>query len=117
VSAKTGVPQERVKALLDRYGTRAEAVAAFIAAGDDQVLQHHSGYSRRELQFLAANERVAHLDDMLLRRTWISFLGGTKRELLEEIAAAVAPTLGWSAAQVTEEVDRALRILHERHGV
>jgi len=117
VSAKTGVPQERVKALLDRYGTRAEAVAAFIAAGDDQALQHHSDYSRRELQFLAANERVMHLDDMLLRRTLISFLGGTKRELLEEIAAAVAPTLGWSAAQVTEEVDRALKILHERHGV
>ena len=50
----TGLPPERLATLLHRYGTRAEAVAEFLAGGPDEPLRHHAGYSRREIEFLRA---------------------------------------------------------------
>jgi glycerol-3-phosphate dehydrogenase len=64
-----GLPPERLATLLDRYGTGADRVAAFLQAGPDAPLAGHAGYSRREIEFMARNERVIHLDDLILRRT------------------------------------------------
>src|SRR5208283_5176253 len=92
----SGLPPERLAALLERYGTGAEKVAAYLKAGADAPLSSHSGYSRREIEFIARNERVVHLDDLLLRRTLIGMLGEATLPLLEEIAAIISPVLEWS---------------------
>jgi len=44
-------------------------------SGPDAPLACHAGYSRREIEFLALNERVVHLDDLILRRTLMALLG------------------------------------------
>src|SRR5690606_25869584 len=67
--SQTEVELERLEELFDRYGTYAAEVAAFIAGGDDQPVAHTPGYSRREVLFIAQREWVAHLDDVLLRRS------------------------------------------------
>ena len=107
------VPSARVATLLDRYGTVAEAVVDAIAADpEDAPLEHLPGYSSGELRHLAATEDVAHLDDVLLRRTSIAFIGAATDEAVADVAAAIAPVLGWDSARSAVEVARALERVH-----
>jgi glycerol-3-phosphate dehydrogenase len=117
VSEETGVPAGRLGDLFERYGTRAEAVARFIAAGADAPLNGLPSYSRREIMFLAANERVEHVDDLLLRRSWIAMLGLVNGAALAAIAEAAGEALGWSAEQTQAEITRTRELLMTRNGV
>jgi len=105
---KTRLPLERVETLFSRYGTRAAQVAAFISGESDKMLQHIAGYSLREVLFIVQNEKVAHLDDFILRRSLLAMVGRVNRAGLEELAAAA----GWSA----DEVARTLEILRTQFG-
>lgn len=107
------VPAARVATLLDRYGTVAASVVEAIAQDpDDALLDHAPTYSSGELRHLAATEDVAHLDDLLLRRTSIAFTGGATPDAVAEVADAVAPVLGWDADRVSLEIARALERVH-----
>ncbi len=101
----------RAAELLDRYGTRAAEVIAALGA-DDAPLRAAPRYSVDELRHLARTEQVAHLDDLLLRRTSIAFTGGATEAAAAEIAEAVAPVLGWDAGAQADEVRRALSAVH-----
>ena len=107
------LPAARVATLLDRYGTVASSVIDALADdGDDHALEHVPGYSSGEMRHLAVSEDVVHLDDLLMRRTSLAFIGGATRDAVIEIADAVAPVLGWDAKQAGAEVDRALDAVH-----
>ncbi|MBI5927867.1 MAG: glycerol-3-phosphate dehydrogenase/oxidase [Chloroflexi bacterium] len=108
------LPKDRLEQLLNRYGTRATEIAQFLVAGPDQALQYHPDYTRREIEFLAMHEKVVHLDDLLLRRSLIAMLGQANQALVEELAAILADCLGRSVAS---EIERATRILQDKHGV
>lgn len=114
---QTHLGEERLLVLLERYGGRAEQVAAFLADAPDRPLAHHDGYSYREIEFLIRCERVVHPDDLLLRRTTIALLGELSRELLEELLALMASLLHWSHQETHSEKDRVLNILREKHGI
>jgi glycerol-3-phosphate dehydrogenase len=114
---RTGLPEERLFALLERYGTRAERVAAFCAEGADRPLGHHEAYTVREIEFMVRHERVFHLDDLVLRRTAIALLGELTSDLVAELAAVMRPLLGWSAEQAREDIDRTLGILKDKFGI
>jgi len=114
---QTHLGEERLLVLLDRYGSRAEQVAAFLADAPDRPLAHHDGYSYREIEFLIRCERVVHPDDLLLRRTTIALLGELSRELLEELLTLMASLLQWSQQETHSEKDRVLNILREKHGI
>lgn len=108
-----GLPHARVATLLDRYGTVAAAVIeAIIDDVDDAALTHAPDYSTAELRHLAAGEDVVHLDDLLLRRTSIGFVGEATDAAVREIAQAVAPVLGWDAERVAAEAQRGLERVH-----
>ncbi|MBN9184556.1 MAG: glycerol-3-phosphate dehydrogenase/oxidase [Microbacterium sp.] len=108
-----GLPADRVARLLDRYGTVAAAVAAAIAADTaDAPLETVPAYSSGELRHLAASEAVVHLDDVLMRRTSLAFMGDVSADSAREVAAAIAPVLGWDAARCEEEVERGLAAVH-----
>ncbi|MGB7762602.1 MAG: glycerol-3-phosphate dehydrogenase/oxidase [Bryobacteraceae bacterium] len=113
----TGLPQDRLATLLDRYGTGADKVAAHLQAGPDAPLACHAGYSRREIEFLALHERVVHLDDLVLRRTLIGLLGEATRPLLEELVSIVSPVLQWPEQNAAAEVERTIQLLEKAHGV
>lgn len=108
---------EHVKLLFSRYGTRARAVAAYLAAQPDAPLKHHSDYTVREIAYLADLEQVAHLDDLVLRRTSIGKLGEATADLVAEIGQIVSKTLGWSPTQTQQEIERTFMLLVEEHGV
>jgi glycerol-3-phosphate dehydrogenase len=74
-------------------------------------------FSRREIQFLASQERIVHLDDLILRRTIMALLGQLSLALLEELAEVMASELLWSQERTDEEVARSVKLLAEVHGV
>jgi glycerol-3-phosphate dehydrogenase len=111
------LPAPWPKILFDRYGTRAKDVAAFMAAGTDAPLQYKTDMTRREVLFLAEREKIVHLDDLLIRRTMLAYLGQLTRPLVEELADALGESLGWTGTQKKTEVGRTFAILIDRHGV
>ena len=113
----TGLPLDRLATLLERYGTGADRVAAYLQAGPDAPLACLPAYSRREIAFMALHERVVHLDDLILRRTLIALLGQVTGPLLEELAAILSPLLGWSPRDAAAEVERTAQLLEKVHGV
>jgi glycerol-3-phosphate dehydrogenase len=102
---------------VERYGTGADKVAAYLQAGPDAPLSCHSGYSRREIEFMAQHERVVHLDDLILRRTLMGMLGEVSLPLLKELATIISPALEWSQQDTDAEVDRTVQLLERVHGV
>ena len=107
----------RAAGLLTRYGTRAEEVINYLDAGPDRALRSTRELSVRELQFMAANEQIGHLVDVLIRRTSLAFRGLVTGELLNEVAEALAGPLGWDAAGVAAEINHAQEVLKRYHGV
>jgi len=114
---KTRLPMGRLTALLDRYGTRAEVLARFMSTAPDQPLRSLPEYSRREIQFMASQESIVHLDDLILRRTIMALLGQLSLDLLEELAGVLAPVLAWSQERAQQEIERTEKLLREVHGV
>ena len=117
VKAWAGLSEERARSLFDRYGTRAEAIAEFLTHQPDSPLVSLPDYSRREIAFLAQNEKTVHLDDLILRRSMLAMLGQLTRPVLDELADALGDALGWSEDQKQAEVMRTLELLATRHAV
>ncbi len=114
---KNGLPLERLTILLDRYGARAREVAEFICTASDEPLRSLPEYSRREIQFMAGQEKIVHLDDLILRRTLMALLGQLSLDLLVELAGVLAPPLQWSEQRTQEEIERTVRLMEKVHGV
>lgn len=112
-----GRDADRTAGLLTRYGTRAEAVMAYLDGGPDHMLRSTRELSARELEFMAAHEQVGHLVDVLIRRTSLAFRGLVTGELLNEVAEVLSGPLGWDAAARAAEIRHAQDVLQRFHRV
>lgn len=117
VSQESGLPGPRVYELFERYGTRAEQLAVFISQGRDTPLHFLPGYSQRELEFIAKEEKTVHLDDFFLRRSMVAKLGGLSYANVDEVSKIICAALNWSAERSDAEIKRVFTILRERHGI
>ena len=111
------LPLERLRQLFERYGTRAEDFAGYIAGANDAPLEHHLHYSRREIEFILKTEKPGRLDDLILRRSAIAMLGELNRDLLDELAELAAKRLGWSAERRQQEIGHTVEVLRHKHRV
>lgn len=107
LATEHGLTAARADVLLSRYGTAAEEIARFIAAGADRALNTLPGYSEREIAFLCSEEPMRRLSDLLFRRTSIAMEGLLTRPAIEEAARIAASTVGWSEAQTLAEIAHA----------
>jgi glycerol-3-phosphate dehydrogenase len=114
---RTELPGERLSVLLDRYGTYAQEVAAYISAENDQALRHVPDYSMREIQFIAQREKVEHIDDIFHRRTLLAMLGYANAQSVEEVASIVGNARGWSEERIRSEITRIAQILNRQNRV
>ena len=117
LARQTGLSPDRAETLLGRYGTKALEIARFIAEKPDQPLRHHPGYTRREIEFILTRERVARIDDLLMRRTAVGLLGELTDALYAELVAVMAELRGWSFQQACQEAARGAEILLDRFGI
>lgn len=98
----SGLAPGRIEDLVARYGTGAEAVLAFIGAGEDRPLNHHDGYSAREIIRIIRDEHVTTVADILLRRTSIAMSSGLNLPLIDEVLSLLAAERHWDEAKTTE---------------
>jgi glycerol-3-phosphate dehydrogenase len=103
--------------LFVRYGTRAKEVAAFLAAEPDSPLENLKGWTRREIGFLIEKEKALFIEDILLRRSTIAWLGNTTLPLINELADIFAESFGWDTQKRDEAIKRCLDILEDENNV
>ena len=108
IAADAGLHPARVEHLLRRYGALTHELLDLVhqhpELGDE--LTSAPEYLRVEAYYAAWAEGALHLDDMLTRRTRISIETPDRGvAAAEEVAAIVAPVLGWDEDRVTLEID------------
>ncbi|MBL8578382.1 MAG: glycerol-3-phosphate dehydrogenase/oxidase [Mesorhizobium sp.] len=113
-----GIDAGRAAYLADAYGTRAEDVLRSCEQReDDRPLDGSSWTTEAEVAFLAANEFVVSLEDVLLRRTPLSIRGDVSTDIVQRAAGAMAGELGWSDERRDREIAAFFRNLETYHGV
>ena len=73
--------------------------------------------SRQEVELLVQQEKILHLEDLILRRTSLAKLGELTPALLDELASILTILLDWSERERKEELARTVKVLQDRHGV
>lgn len=116
-AVKFGLTEMRFAALAARYGSRAQAVAAFMALHPDAALTNAPDYSRREMLFIITHERVRDIGDLLLRRTTLGMEGRITSDLLTETLGLVASALGWPKADEIAARERFQKNFARQHTV
>ncbi len=123
LSKASGLDLETINHLLNRYGSLINEVLELIqenpklaAKVDDELL-----YIKAEIYYAASSEGARTVDDVISRRTRISFEAQDHGvHLADDIAAIIAPVLGWSTkerkasvAAYEELVERELEALDQ----
>ncbi len=114
---ETGIKQDRVQQLFERYGTQAKEIASSFAGTAESPLEHLAGFSKQEVIYLVKNEMVTHLDDFLLRRTKTAWVGQVYVESITELTGVIGEVLGWSEKDQQLEISRCLETLRQQHGM
>jgi len=107
LSASSNLHVARIEHLLRRYGSLAEEVLALIDKDRElgYPLDGADDYLRAEVVYAASHEGAIHLEDVLARRTRISFETfdrgvGSARPAAELMAGV----LGWDAERIEREI-------------
>jgi glycerol-3-phosphate dehydrogenase len=108
VALGSGLDEARVRTLLDRYGTAAEAYATGAGPEAQQALASLPDYTAGEITRIATDEYVEHLTDLVCRRSTIALLGQADRPVLSELAGIAGAALGWDRARQDKEIELAL---------
>lgn len=104
-------------ALVRRYGSQAEDVAKRVAADGGEDVDEMGLYRAGEIRWIAEQERVTHLADIVLRRTLMPFENAVTQASLERIAQIAGEALGWDAARRRQEIAATVATLEGRYRV
>lgn len=115
LAATTESGLEMVELLFERYGT---LITEFLAKDKPLVfLKANSILTVNEIAYITENEKIVHLDDLLLRRTSIGWLGQVDEDSLNEITGICQKLLGWDDDKKNQEINRTKEIFQRNHNV
>ncbi|MEL7590130.1 MAG: glycerol-3-phosphate dehydrogenase/oxidase [Anaerolineaceae bacterium] len=114
VFSTKGFEKGIVETLFERYGS---TINEIIGTGTIEFLKSNPLITVNEINFLARTEKVVHLDDLLLRRTSLGWLGLIDEDCLREISMLVGAVLGWSTDKKQNEIERVKALFLKNHGV
>jgi glycerol-3-phosphate dehydrogenase len=115
--AQAGISKARADQLLARYGTTARQIIAHQSEWTDaDRLPDADGYSLAEIDWIARNEMIVHLPDIVMRRTTLAMSGKLTMRDLEVIAGVAALGLGWHADRIADELAATSAMLLRDHG-
>jgi glycerol-3-phosphate dehydrogenase len=116
IAQETGLAVETVTHLLNRYGSLISEILVIVKEQPKlaKKLDSDLPYIKAEIIYAASHEGAQSVDDVISRRTRLSFEAINHAvHLAEEVATLIAPVLGWSAkerkasiAQYLEMVER-----------
>ncbi|NQW64749.1 MAG: glycerol-3-phosphate dehydrogenase, partial [Actinobacteria bacterium] len=99
---------ETVTHLLECYGSLVEDIFELIIE-DPQLRNPISGHAlniKAEIVYAATHEGARCVDDVISRRTRLSFeLGDHGASIAQEVGSLIAPVLGWSASDQKKSVN------------
>ncbi|OCJ06902.1 glycerol-3-phosphate dehydrogenase [Rhizobium sp. AC27/96] len=117
IAAKTGAEASRVDELLGRYGTTAAAILAHHSDyADSTRISGAPRHSALEIDWIARQELVVHLSDIVFRRTTLAIEGLLTMQGLHEIGAIAAKALQWDGQRLAKEIDDVVTSLSKFHG-
>jgi glycerol-3-phosphate dehydrogenase len=108
ISARTGLPLASVERLLGRYGSRIDEPLGLVSERPELggPIDGAGDYLKVEAVYAASHEGALHLDDVLTRRTRISFETWDRGlAAAEPVARLLAAVLDWDDATVRREVE------------
>lgn len=115
LAEETGSDLQMVDLLFERYGT---VVNEFLSKQQPLgYLKSNKILTVNELRYIAEKEKLVHLDDLLLRRSSVGWLGQVDTDSLAEIADVVGEVLGWNKNKREEEIQRVKEIFRKNHTV
>ena len=112
LARSSGLRVGRIEHLLNRFGSLALEVLALMEQQPDlaQPLAGADDYLRAEVVYGTTHEGARHLDDVIARRTRISFETFDRgTAVAAEVADLMGGALGWSAEQREREVEHYLK--------
>jgi glycerol-3-phosphate dehydrogenase len=114
IAQESGLDVETVTHLLNRHGSLISEILELIqeqpklAAKLDAVLP----YIKAEIVYAASFEGARSVDDVISRRTRLSFEAVNHGvHLADEVAALIAPVLGWSAKERKESIAQYIELV------
>jgi len=117
-AARAGISKARADQLLARYGTTADLMLSHQSEWTDaDSLPDAGDYSLAEIDWIARNEMVVHLADIVMRRTTLAISGKLTTRDLQAIAGVAAQALGWDAERIADELAATSAMLARDHGV
>jgi glycerol-3-phosphate dehydrogenase len=117
VVKRTGASKAIVAVLFERYGTLCERFAIKVKEVGEKSLKSLPDWQVGEVEYLIENEKPVHIEDVLVRRSTLAWLGRVKLATVEEMADIFARKLKWSATEKKAEITRTLDELKDLHGV
>jgi glycerol-3-phosphate dehydrogenase len=99
--------EETISHLLNRYGSLIEEILQIIQLNPElaERVTPDLPYLKAEILHAASHEGALSVEDVLLRRTRISFeAGDSGASIASAVAALIAPALNWSAADQKKSV-------------
>jgi glycerol-3-phosphate dehydrogenase len=102
IADQYGIDEKSVIHLLNRYGSLISEVLELITADKKLAAPLAEGlpYLKAEIVYAASHEGAMSVDDVISRRTRLAFEAPQAGiELVDDIAALIAPVLGWGAKE------------------
>lgn len=112
------ITTERARHLVDHYGTLGEQVQSFCSGRQgDMPLVPGCPYTRAEIDYLAVEEQVVHLGDIILRRTDLAITGQLSGDLVDAVLDVLGVALGWTSDRVESEQKNFVADMDNYYGV
>ena len=113
IAEESGLSVESVSHLLNRYGSLMSEVLEIIDENPKlaQPVTKDLPYLKAEIYYAVSHEGARSVDDVLSRRTRLAFEApDSAMHLVDDVAAIIAPVLGWTAKQKKDSINAYLDI-------
>lgn len=108
IAARYGWDRDRMEHLLGRYGSDIDRLMAIVDADPHlgEPIASAPAYLRAEAVMAVTHEGALHLEDVLMRRFRLFYEARDRgQSALADIAAIIAPLLGWDEETKRKEID------------
>ena len=112
-----GVSSSAILHLLERYGSLFHEVLepAILDKNWSKPIVESLPYLRAEILYAVTHEGARSIDDVLSRRTRISFEASDQgTSAVEEVGEIISKVLGWNKTQTQASIDEYLAIVEEQ---